>query len=150
MITEIDFETIESIWKCELWPGRKDIRPVSSMTYEKDYCMDVYNLEKSKPSYFAFYIQHTIVAVNSGHIVNENEYRSRGLWVNKDYRGKGIAKLLLQKTIQTGKLRNCKFIWSLPRKDSLYAYTSAGFVKTSDWIDEGVEFGPNCYVRLIL
>lgn len=150
MIVEIDFATIESIWKNQLWPVCKDIRPVSSMTYEKSYYMDVYNLENSKPRYFAFYIQDNIVGVNSGHIVNKNEYRSRGLWVNKDYRGKGIAKLLLQKTIQTAKLENCNFIWSLPRKSSLYAYTSVGFEKTSDWIDEGVEFGPNCYVRLEL
>ena len=41
----------------------------------------------------------------------------------------------------------CTHIWSLPRKSALSVYEKYGFIKTSDFFDERVEFGPNCYVK---
>jgi len=150
MTVEIDFDTIESIWKNKLWPGRETIRPVSSINYYKETNLQVYNLEYSKPVFLGLYIDKELVGVNSGHMVNRFEYRSRGLWVNPQYRKKGIGSALLDETIKHARQQGCKYIWSLPRKPSLSVYTKVGFVKVSDWINENVEFGPNCYVRLDL
>jgi hypothetical protein len=58
----------------------------------------------------------------------------------------GAAKDLLNIVIEEGKNRGCNKIWSLPRKNSLYAYENIGFRKQSDWIEDDVEFGPNCIV----
>lgn len=150
MIYDIDFETIESIWKNKLWPGRETIRPVSSMTYYKEENLQVYNLKFSKPFFLGFYKNNKLLGVNSGHIVNRFEYRSRGLWVDPDVRKQGIGSKLLKKTIHQAQLEGCKYIWSLPRKPSLSVYSHAGFIQVGNWINENLEFGPNCYVRLDL
>ena len=149
MIKEISFHEIKIIWEQGLWPNI-EIKPVSSMTYTKQNDMQVYNLDYSKPVYYAYYEQDKIIGVNSGHLVNNTEYRSRGVWVNPEVRGKKIGKTLLMHTIEQGKKENCKIIWSFPRKNSLWLYESVGFKKSSDWIDEGVLFGPNCYVYIDL
>ena len=52
--------------------------------------------------------------------------------------------MLLKLTISTAKKENCAVIWTMPRKDALFAYESVGFQKIGKWIDDGVEFGPNC------
>ena len=52
--------------------------------------------------------------------------------------------MLLELTISTAKKENCLVIWTMPRKSALPAYESVGFRKIGGWIDEGVEFGPNC------
>jgi len=147
VIKEIDFETIHLAWKKELWSDREDIRPVSSMTYNRKYDMTVYDLSISNPIYLGYYVNDVLVGVNSGHIVGNREYRSRGLWVDEKFRGQNIGKQLLISVIDQGKIQNSLYTWSLPRKQSLYAYLSAGFEKTSKWINEGVLYGPNCYVR---
>ena len=45
---------------------------------------------------------------------------------------------------------NAKMIWSMSRKSALPAYLSVGYEQTTDFFNEGVEFGPNCYVRMEL
>ena len=42
------------------------------------------------------------------------------------------------------KKENCRIVWTMPRKSALFAYENVGFHKIGKWIDEGVEFGPNC------
>ena len=146
MIKEIEFKEIYPIWSKELWPERNDIRKVSSMTYNKGTYMEVYNYKFSIPKFLAYFNEGKIVGVNSLHLVSKLECRSRGLWVNTEHRGKGIGRKLLEHTIELGKLYNCNYIWSLPRRESLSVYLTAGFEKTSEWINEGVLYGPNCYV----
>lgn len=150
VIQEIDYNIVWSIWNDKLWPGRETIRPVSSMTYYREENLQVYNLEYSKPVFLGLYLDNDLVGVNSGHIVNRFEYRSRGLWVSNQYRRQGIGATLLNETIKYARQRGCKYIWSFPREQSLSVYTKVGFVKVSEWINQNVEFGPNCYVRLDL
>jgi hypothetical protein len=42
---------------------------------------------------------------------------------------------------------NCNMLWTMARKNSLFAYKNFGFVQVSEFFTEGVEFGPNCYMR---
>ena len=59
--------------------------------------------------------------------------------------------MLLNKAIRyANKEWNAKMIWSMSRKSALPAYLSVGYEQTTDFFNEGVEFGPNCYVRMEL
>jgi GNAT superfamily N-acetyltransferase len=74
------------------------------------------------------------VGVNSGHLCDDNSFRSRGLWVDENHRGYGYGKELLKAVINQAKLESADFIWSFPRKTSWPTYKSVGFKKTSDWV----------------
>ena len=41
----------------------------------------------------------------------------------------------------------CEIIWSIPRKSALKSYTKFGFETVGNYFDEGMEFGPNIYVK---
>lgn len=142
----VDFETILPIWKEKLWPNREsEIKSMSSMMYQGGYDMSIY--EKYEPTFFAVYnVVNEIVGVNSGHRTSNDLYRSRGIWVDPRYRGNGIAGVLFCSLFGQAMKEKCKAVWSVPRKDALQAYEKVGFKKTSDFFDEGMEFGPNCYV----
>jgi GNAT superfamily N-acetyltransferase len=142
----VDFEIILPCWKDKLWPGRKDaIRPMSDIVYLGGHDPEIY--KKFKPTFFVVYnTVDEIIGVNSGHRTTDNLYRSRGLWVDPRYRRKGISGILFCELYGQAMKENCKGIWSIPRKESLAAYEKYGFVKTSDFFDKGMEFGPNCYV----
>ena len=143
MIKEINFEIIKQIWEQYLWIDRQNISSMSSMLYHGGYNKDIY--KKYKPKFFAYYIDEKIVGVNSGHSSSKIHYRSRGLWVNPDYRKKGIGTNLLKHTMTRGKKEDKVYCWSLPRKQSLAAYLNAGFEQTSNFFKtETNEF--NCYV----
>lgn len=142
----IDFETILPIWQNKLWPNRKSpIRPMSSMTYKGGYDTDIYI--KYQPTFFAVYnIVGEIIGVNSGHKTSDNLYRSRGIWVDPRYRRKGVSGVLFCELHGQAMKEGCKAIWSIPRKQALSAYEKYGFRCTSSFFNEGMEFGPNCYV----
>jgi GNAT superfamily N-acetyltransferase len=96
------------------------------------------------PIFFGVFDGDKLIGVNSGHRTKDDEYRSRGLWVDPNYRGRKIAKILLQATINRSVKEGCKLIWTLPRQSSMPTYSSVGFEKQSDWISEGMKYGPNC------
>lgn len=121
---------------------------MSSMTYDRGH--DKLIFEKYSPSFFAVYHDDAIVGVNSCHRTQSGQARSRGIWVNPEYRNQGIAGLLFGVVDEQAKKENCTEIWSLPRKSALSVYERYGYIKTSDFISEGLEFGPNCYVRKLL
>lgn len=130
MIGEIDWQSIKSIWEQELWPGRKDIEPQSAMLYLSGHDMINFIL----PTLYLGYIEDgVLLGVNSGHGCGDGSYRSRGLWVHPDLRGKGIGTDLLKATIARGSELGSTFCWSFPRKTSWSAYQCAGFHLTSDW-----------------
>lgn len=142
----VDFETILPIWEEKLWPNREsEIKPMSSMMYKGGFDMDIYNLYE--PTFFAVYNNAgQIIGVNSGHRTEQRLYRSRGIWVNPLYRKKGVAGVLFCELHGQAMKEECTAIWSIPRKKALPAYEKYGFEQTSDFFDEGMEFGPNCYV----
>ena len=70
-------------------------------------------------------------------------YRSRGLWVNPEHRKKGLAKSILIQCLEYARNNGGNWVWTVPRQSALKSYKNAGFVKKSDWFDDG-QFGPNC------
>lgn len=143
--TNITFNEILQVWKDKLWISRKSkINPMSSMMYLGGHNMDIHKLYE--PTFFGLFNNDQLIAVNSGHKTSDLLYRSRGLYVDPLYRGEGLASILFASTRHQAIKEGCTHIWSLPRKSALYAYTNNEYIQTSDWIEEGVEFGPNCYV----
>jgi GNAT superfamily N-acetyltransferase len=147
-VQQITFQEILPIWQVKLWPNRvSKIETHSAMTWPythpvQPYSMDVFNYPAT---FFGIVDQDTLVAVNSGHLTTQQEYRSRGLWVDPDYRGMGLAQIILLATINEAKKEGASMIWSIPRLTALSAYERVGFKTVGYIIDEGVEFGPNIY-----
>lgn len=141
----ITFEEILPIWSTKLWPGRKSkIGPMNPMEYLGGNNIDIY--VKYNPTFFSMQLNDQIIGVNSGFRTDQHLYRSRGIWINPDYRRKGISKKLFRDLEDQAIKENCTCIWSIPRKSAWPAYKAFGFEQTSDWFDEDMEFGPNCYV----
>jgi GNAT superfamily N-acetyltransferase len=85
------------------------------------------------PTFFAFIVDGEIAGVNSGHMCKDNHYRSRGLYVFPDFRGKGIGTILLKATIAQAKAETAVLCWSYPKKTSWKSYLAAGFKLASCW-----------------
>jgi len=153
VVQQITFEQILPIWKNKLWPNRvSKIETHSAMTWPSSHPNQPYDINVfTYPVYFfGSYKNDRLIGVNSGHLTSPTEFRSRGLWVDPEFRGMGLAKQLLEKTIQQAIQSNASLIWSLPRITSLDTYHSVGFITVGEVIDEGVEFGPNIYCCLSL
>ena len=143
------FEEIYDIWHDQLWPGRKSkISSMSSLSWvqPREIIKDMTIYKKYTPSFWVIKHGNEIVGVNSGFRTEEKIYRSRGLYVYPEHRKQGLAAILLRQAILQGKKEECHWIWSLPRKTALPAYTRVGFKKRGKWLDKDVEFGPNCLV----
>jgi len=147
MIRPITWKQIQKIWHTELWPDRKSaIEPTSAMKYLEGY--EIKNMLYN-PTFFGYYLNTTLIGVNSGHKCEDGSYRSRGLWVDANHRGYGYGKELLLATIDQATKENCDFIWSYPRKKSWSTYRSVGFKKTSIWAkSETSNFNAFCYLKL--
>lgn len=131
MIRPITWSQIKKIWHTRLWPDRTTaIESTSAMCYLSGY--DINNMNYD-PTFFGYFVHHKIVGVNSGHLCADNSYRSRGLWVDKDYRGNGFGRQLLEAAVNQAKLESADFIWSFPRKSSWSTYKSVGFKRTSKY-----------------
>lgn len=138
----ITFEEILAIWKNKLWHNRKSIiEKVSCMVYLGGFDTSIYN---NNPTYFAIIKDNKILAVNSGHMSTNQYYRSRGLWVDENYRRKGLTYILFDALYKQARLEKAKYIWSFPRENSLHAYIKNGFTISSNVIEN--ELGPHYYV----
>lgn len=152
-VKQITFQEILPIWRDQLWPNRvSKIETHSAMTWPYTHINQSYDMNAfSYPvTFFGIYDQENLIAVNSGHLTTQTEYRSRGLWVDPDYRGNKLAQTILLATIDQAKQENAKMIWSIPRLSALPAYERVGFKTVGEIVDEGVEFGPNIYCWLEL
>ena len=148
IIKEIDFITIEDVWRNKLWPNRNSpIEPYSEMMFMHD----TYNVTfANQPrTFLGGYINDKLIAVNSIHLAEKYLARSRGIWVDPNYRGKGYGIQLLRATSSKAKELSAEAIWSFPRKSSFATYEKAGYTQMSSWLDHG-EFGPNCYAICFL
>lgn len=144
-IIDLTWDLIYPIWRDRLWPNRvSPIEPASAIKYLGGIDMDN---TLHQPCLFGMEVDDTIVGVNSVIECADGGYRSRGLWVNPDYRKQQIAKKLLEHAIDIARSNSAYYIWSMPRQSAWPAYRSAGFIQSSDWFDKDVEFGPNCFVR---
>tara|TARA_Y100001935_G_scaffold253673_1_gene260438 strand:+ start:2951 stop:3430 length:480 start_codon:yes stop_codon:yes gene_type:complete len=144
-LQEIDFDFVKPIWHEFLWPNRKTpILPTSPIEFMGDYDK---SLLKSQPHFYGVFLGGEWVGINSGFKTNFDGFRSRGLFVKKEYRRKGISQMLFRACERDAIKSKSKFLWSMPRKTAFPSYLKFGFMQTSDWIDEKYEFGPNCFVR---
>ncbi len=144
MIKEISFDIIKEIWDIKLWPNRKtSINPMSSIILGGGYDMNIYNFT---PTFWGAFVNDKLIGVNSGFQTGNGYYRSRGIWIDPEYRRKNIATELMNKIEETAIKEECHTLWSMPRDTAITFYESFGYEKVSDWFDENVEFGPNCYV----
>lgn len=141
----VDFDTVKTVWLENLWRDRTDVKPVSSMVYNNLDVHDMSIYHTYTPTFWAVYDDNKIIAVNSGFRTEDELYRSRGIWVDYNYRGQSISKLLFSALENQAKLEGCLHMWSYPRKEAFPAYERYGFVRTSEWI-EGNKYGTNCYV----
>lgn len=147
--TKISFEQICDVWKVELWPKRVSaIEPHSAMTWPFEGSPQPINMSifEYEPVFWGAYIDDKLVGVNSGHRTTDTQYRSRGIWVDQQYRKHGVSQMLFNMTEHQAILEGCDMIWSIPRKSALPAYAKFGFETVGDYFDEGMEFGPNIYV----
>jgi len=143
-IHQIEFDQVYKIWAKHLWPGRKSkIKPISSLNAQGQVDMSIYDYLDSV-EFWALQRHGNILAVNSVFITSQNSCRSRGLWVDRPYRGLGLSKVLLQISLQYAKVKKRTRLWTFPRQSSLFAYQNFGFKKESAWFDKNFEFGPNC------
>jgi GNAT superfamily N-acetyltransferase len=135
---KITFEQILPVWQTHLWPDRTStIETHSAMTWpyswpDKEIDMNIFQYTAS---FWAVFDGERIVGVNSGHRSSEVEYRSRGIWVDPDYRGQGIATMLFNLLKNQAVTEGCEMIWSIPRKTALSAYTKAGFMTVGDFLE---------------
>ena len=147
-ILQIDFDTILSIWKEQLWPNRTSpIESHSAMRYlSKEYDIENFALPSQ---YLGCYIDNMLIGVNSCHLCIDGSARSRGLWVSPDHRRKGIGQKLLNATVNFAKSQNSILVWSYSRKTSWPTYNSVGFELSSDWEkSETSEANAYCYIKL--
>ena len=141
------FDEIYDIWHDKLWTDRvSKIEPMSSLYWQLPNIItkDKTIFDKYFPTFWIIKREDEIIGVNSGFRTGEKVYRSRGLYVDAEYRNKGLSQLLLRQAVNQGKREDCHWIWSMPRKTALPAYQKMGFKKRGKWLKEGVEFGPNC------
>lgn len=148
-IRPINFEQILPIWKSFLWKDRVSaITPTSSMKLDRTNDVSIHT--KYTPYFCGVYVDGVIAGVNSCHQTGENEFRSRGIYVFPEYRMMGLSQHLFQFVEDRAFENKCSVLWSLPRVSALDAYKKFGFKECSEIINNGVEFGPNVYVRLEL
>lgn len=151
-IERLTFEQITSVWQNYLWPDRESpIESHSAMTWPfegnpEQYDMNVFNYPAT---FWGVYIDNKLVGVNSGHKTTDTQYRSRGIWVDPEYRKQGVAQNLFNMTEHRAILEKCNMIWSLPRKTALPAYTKFGFETVGDFIKTETS-DANIYVKKII
>lgn len=135
MIETISYNECLTVWEQKLWPGRRGIGTISAMLYapeQLEYKIDLTNLQFAA-TFFGLFDDGKLIGVNSGHKCADGSYRSRGLWVEPEFRGNGNGVKLLAATVQQAVTEDCSFIWSYPRLTSKKTYEAAGFTITSDW-----------------
>lgn len=138
-IIHLSYKEIFFYWKNFLWADRNTpIWPESKMTIDRKFSDDI-----EKPTFYGFESNGIIVGVNSVHRV-DNTIRSRGLWVNPEFRKQGLGEKLLRHGIQ---LADGKLIWSYPREEAIRVYLNAGFEICSEKIIDLVDHKSNYYVK---
>ena len=162
IIKKITFDEISEVW--EKYLPNMSLEPNSAMNCMKQLVLDendqyiqtdTYDLENQKftPTFWGAFDNEKLVGVNSGHMTLDRMYRSRGLYVNENYRGKGIGQKLLLKTTSQGYHENAIAIWSYPKLDAWSTYGYVGFRQSGhtfnfEWEQSGESFNTKSVVVL--
>jgi GNAT superfamily N-acetyltransferase len=158
-IEEISWKEIKKVWEQHLWPEKKGgvkptnnwkltLTPYSFTTIIKEG----ENPIKTNPYFFGIRVGGELVCVNSCFMTSSSHpfsykedsyWRSRGLWTSPNHRRKGLSFKILTHTAEFVSKHDATWLWTVPRESALPAYEKVGFVKKSDWFDDG-QYGPNC------
>ena len=152
MITKLSFEQIQPVWSTHLWPDRESaIETHSAMTWPFEGDSDSIDMTifEREATFWGVWLDDQLVGVNSGHLTTDLHYRSRGLWVDPAYRGRGLAQLLFTVTEWQAREEGAEMVWSIPRQTALRSYTNHGFETVGDFF--GTETAEsNIYVKKLL
>jgi GNAT superfamily N-acetyltransferase len=170
VLEECRFEDVLPIWQSRLWPGRiSKIESNSAMKWLGGIDLE---LMQAPASFWRIRtvekeVNETpprVIAVLSGHfggiipppVVQNSDstklirsFRTRGLFVDPEYRGSGAASAIMKAALIEAKESGCEAAWTFPRKTAMPAYEKMGFKMVGNWIGENDpgagEFGPNCF-----
>lgn len=134
------FQTICDVWKSHLWPDRKsDIEPISWIDHNGEINM---TMKIGAPTFWTMTDEkNKVIGVISGFRTSDIYYRSRGLWVDEQFRGHGLARILIQKVYEQALIEDCQSVWTMARHTAVNFYDKVGF-KTYKSTD-AYEFGPH-------
>tara|TARA_B100000959_G_C14966907_1_gene618140 strand:+ start:1421 stop:2494 length:1074 start_codon:yes stop_codon:yes gene_type:complete len=121
----ISFKQIQQGWG-RLWPNRT-ANPTNPWDLTENYSIQEQGAILGDPTFFGVYDGDKLIGVNSGYKTSDINYRSRGLWVNEDYRRRKVSSLLLYNTIKKAEQEGAATIWTCPKEESVKAYESSGF-----------------------
>jgi GNAT superfamily N-acetyltransferase len=139
------FQEVLPLWREKLWPRRQsEILEKSSLRFGGGYDGAIY--KTAAPLFWGYFMRERLIAANSGFWTSKEEFRSRGLYVEPEFRGRGIAQMLLRELLQTAQENGARRAWSIPRQSALKTYQAVGFETHGDFFTEGMEFGPNIFV----
>ena len=119
----IDYKVIIPYWDI-LWPDQEH-KQHSAMLMRGGHDSDIHT--KYKWRGWAVKERGQIIGVMCGHKSSSREYRTRGLWVKEEMRGRGVAKLLFEAAERQARAECCRWLWSYPRLQALGAYQKAGY-----------------------
>ena len=158
-IKKITYDDILTMWT--KYMPNMSLEPTSAMscflmqvkneeTYKFEF-IDHYDLENQKftPTFWGAFDNDKLVGCNSGHMTMDRLYRSRGLFVQEEYRKRAIGKKLLLKTVSQAYHENAIGCWSFPKNTAWLSYARAGFQRTGksfnfEWITRGNEVNTRC------
>lgn len=145
-----NFKEVLPLWRDHLWPNRtSEIEPTNPIVFKGGYNLDYLN---RTPVFFKATVNNESkpIAAISGFETEPHEFRMRGIIILPEYARKGIGQRLFKAIEDHCKNNNYKRIWTLPRQANIEFYKNLGFTQVSDWIDDEFEFGPNCFVEILI
>ncbi len=136
-----EFSQILDVWKIHLWPDRKsEIEPISLIDEN-----GMINADIRDAAVFFWRIvnvenNQTIGCVSSCQ-TSPTSMRSRGLWIQPDYRNMGLAKTLMSAIFEKALSLKCLKVWTMPRFSSWPFYQKIGFISRQRV--DNFEYGPH-------
>lgn len=142
---EISFKEVQKIWTVFLWPNRiSPIEPVSYINQQGHIDMGIKHW--AQPKFFAIKQAEQFLAVTSFYKTTENAVRLRGTWVDANYRGQRLGRLLLDQVIaEIKKKESSNTIWTMARITASSFYQKNGFRQVNEV--HGYEFGPHLIMQ---
>ena len=141
-IKKITYDDILPMWT--KYMPNMSLEPTSAMscflihvknekTYKFEF-IDHYDLENQKftPTFWGAFDNDKLVGCNSGHMTMDQLYRSRGLFVQEEYRKMAIGKKLLLKTVSQAYHEKAIAVWSYPKHSAWLTYVRAEFQRTGN------------------
>ena len=135
-----DFAEVAPFWRDFLWPHRESlIEPVSAIG--ENGIIEMAWLA-AEPRFWKIEQHGKIVGVVSALFLSRaRSVRLRGIWVDHEFRGKGLGKEMIEKVVAEFGSVGCDRLWTMARVSAALFYQSCGFINPR--MIKGFEFGPH-------